>query len=303
MAPSQPDLGNERPKLQKALAALGLGSRRRIEQWIAAGRVQVNGEAAHLGQRIGAADRITIDGRRPVGRKSDVSRVLVLNKLQGVVCSRRQLEGQRTVFAGLPRLRGGRWIAVGRLDIQTSGLLLLTNDGTLANRLMHPSTGLDREYAVRVDGRLNEAEAHRLKEGLRIEGERHAFTDVRYYNGSGRNHWYHVALMDGRNRAVRKLFEQVGHPVTRLKRVRFGPIALPAFLSRGKFADLNNFDLKELYRLLRLPVTLPPGRARSRPGKSMLLPYPELNLGPNPAIAPGKAGRRPSQSSVGRSPS
>ena len=267
------------PKLQKALAEMGQGSRRQAEQWIADGRVSVNGERAQLGQRVEAGDAIALDGRPLRGHRPGASRVLVFNKPDGLVCTRRDPEGRRTVFEGLPRLRQGRWIAVGRLDIGTSGLLILTNDGALAHRMMHPSTGLDREYAVRTYGRLDDAWMQRLIDGVMIDGERQAFTDLRYYNGSGRNHWYHVALMDGKNRAVRKLFECAGLRVSRLKRVRFGPIVLPTALPRGRFADLDRTDLKALYRLLKLPAALPHS-PRSPPSRSvkasMLVPYPEL---------------------------
>ena len=269
--PAQPG-----PKLHKALAEMGHGSRRQIERWIAEGRVSVNGEPAHLGQRVEPGAAIALDGKPISGRRPDASRVLVLNKSEGSVCTRRDPEGRRTVFDGLPRLRQGRWIAVGRLDIATTGLLVLTNDGALAHRMMHPSTGLDREYAVRAYGRLDEAWTQRLIDGVVIDGERHAFTDLRYYDGSGRNHWYHVALMDGKNRAVRKLFEHAGLTVSRLKRVRFGPIILPATLSRGRFAELGRADLKTLYSLLKLPVTLPSQQRRRDAKASMLVPYPEL---------------------------
>ena len=263
----------QRPKLHKALAALGLGSRRQMEQWISVGRVAVNGAPAHLGQRVGPQDRITVDGRPPKGREPDFCQVLVLNKPEGVICTRRDPQGRRTVFEGLPKLQRGRWMAVGRLDLQTSGLLVLANDGELVNRMAHPATGLDREYAVRVDGRLADAEAALLMQGALIEGERCAFTDLRYYDGSGRNHWYHVALMDGKNHAVRNLFAHVGHPVSRLKRVRYGPIALPSTLPRGRFAELCNSDLKRLYGLLKLPAALP---KRGAATPSLLLPYPDL---------------------------
>lgn len=266
------------PKLHKALADLGLGSRRRIEQWIAAGRVSVNGEPAHLGQRLGPKDVVAFDGRKVSRQQPDLSRVLVLNKPQGVVCTRQDTEGRPTVFDGLPHLRSGRWIAVGRLDIQTTGLLVLANDGELVNRMMHPSTGLDREYAVRVDGRLDDELIDRLIDGLEIDGQRHAFSDVRYYNGSGRNHWYHAVLMDGKNQAVRKLFEQVGHPVSRLKRVRYGPIVLPSSLRRGRCLELNERDLKALYSLLHLRPTLSRRGWRKETKESLLIPYPKLPL-------------------------
>ena len=264
-------------KLQKVLADQGFGSRRELERWIAAGRVTVNGETAHLGQRVGEADVIALDGRKlSLPRTSDPSRVLVLNKAAGVVCSRRDPEGRRSVFDGLPSLRRGRWIAVGRLDIQTTGLLLLTNDGALAHRMMHPSTGLDREYAVRVDGRLDDPALQALATGLIVDGEPQRFSDVKYYDGSGRNHWYHVVLMEGRNREVRKLFEAVGVRVSRLKRVRYGPVMLPARLKRGALAEMDQPDLKDLYRLLKLPFTPLRGRVRQKRRASLLLPYPPL---------------------------
>ena len=264
------------PRLQKALAEMGHGSRRQIEQWIADGRVSVNGEPARLGQRVEPGDAIALDGKPLSGHRPATSRVLVLNKPEGLVCTRRDPEGRRTVFDNLPRLRQGRWITVGRLDIATTGLLVLTNDGALAHRMMHPSTGLDREYAVRAYGRLDDAWMQRLIDGVVIDGERYAFTDLRYYDGSGRNHWYHVALMDGKNRAVRKLFERAGLTVSRLKRVRFGPIVLPATLSRGRFTELGRADLKTLYGLLKLPAALPSGQRQRDAKASLLVPYPEL---------------------------
>ena len=264
------------PRLQKALAEMGHGSRRQIEQWIADGRVSVNGEPARLGQRLEPGDAVALDGKPLSDHRPATSRVLVLNKPEGLVCTRRDPEGRRTVFDNLPRLRRGRWIAVGRLDIATTGLLVLTNDGALAHRMMHPSTGLDREYAVRAYGRLDDAWMQRLIDGVVIDGERYAFTDIRYYDGSGRNHWYHVALMDGKNRAVRKLFERAGLTVSRLKRVRFGPIVLPAMLSRGRFTELNRADLKSLYGLLKLPATLPSEQRRRDAKASLLVPYPDL---------------------------
>ncbi len=263
-------------KLQKVLAASGYGSRRELERWIVAGRFTVNGERAHLGQRVGEDDTIALDGRRVNLRLVDASRVLVLNKAAGVVCARRDTQKRPTVFEGLPTLRHGRWISVGRLDMQTTGLLLLTNDGALAHRMMHPSTGLDREYAARVDGRLRDTELAALREGITVDGQRCRFSDIEYYDGSGRNHWYHVVLMEGRNREVRKLFETVGLRVNRLKRVRYGPVVLPSRLRRGAFAELGQADLLSLYRLLKLPYTPAPGKPRRERGDSLLVPYPPL---------------------------
>jgi 23S rRNA pseudouridine2605 synthase len=256
-----------------------------MEQWISAGRVQVNGAQAHIGQRVGAADNIEVNGK-PVSRAPEAGcRVLVLNKRSGVICTRHDPEGRLTVFDDLPALRSGRWISVGRLDVQTSGLLLLTNDGALAHRMMHPSTGLDREYAVRVGGRLSDEQLAALISGVMVDGEMLRFSDVQYYDGSGTNHWYHVVLLEGRNREVRRLFESVGLTVSRLKRVRYGPVVLPSTLRIGRFLELDETDMEALYRLLGLPLTLrrrreakPGGRqaAKGESARSLLLPYPDL---------------------------
>lgn len=267
-------------KLQKVLADEGLGSRREMERWIKVGRVQVNDETAHLGQRVGAFDRISVDGKLLNRRTAMVGRVLLYNKPVGEVCTRKDPEGRRTIFDRLPELNKGRWISIGRLDIATGGLLLLTNDGALANRMMHPSTGLDREYAVRVNGVLSDEQLAELQLGIVDEGEELAFSDVRYYDGRGMNHWYHVVLLEGKNREIRRLFEHCGFMVSRLKRVRFGPVVLPSRLSRGRFEELSDQDAAALYRLLKLPHTAPRGphgksRRQSRT-TSVLIPYPEL---------------------------
>ena len=267
-------------KLHKRLATLGYGSRREIEAWIEAGRVLVNGEPAHLGQRVTAADRIQVDGKKVVEGRPAAPRVLIFNKPAGVICTRSDPEGRATIFDDLPELRQGRWISVGRLDIHSTGLLLLTNDGTLADRMMRPATGLDREYAVRVNGRLSEADEQRLRDGVVVDGERLQFSDLQYYNGRGVNHWYHVVLMEGRNREVRRLFASAGLSVSRLKRVRFGPVVLPSTLARGRVAELGEEDLSTLYGLLKLPYPQSKPRAGARRAagktKSYLLPYPEL---------------------------
>jgi 23S rRNA pseudouridine2605 synthase len=272
-------------KLQKHLATLGYGSRREIETWIRAGRITVNGEAAHLGQRVSAADSIQVDNKKVGDSPAAASRVLIYNKPAGVICTRSDPKGRVTVFDDLPRLRQGRWISVGRLDVQTTGLLLLTTDGELADRMMRPATGLDREYAVRVNGRLAEADEKRLLSGVMVAGELLKFSDIRYYNGKGMNHWYHVVLMEGRNREVRRLFEAVGLTVSRLKRVRYGPVVLPSTLARGRMAELGPEDLQQLYRLLRLPYRADGSRKSraisakkaSKKDKSYLLPYPQLS--------------------------
>ena len=282
--------GPQGEKLQKVLADAGLGSRREMERWISSGRITVNDEPAHLGQRVQPGDRIAADGKplrhRASGQKKRAgadTRVLLYNKPVGEVCTRRDPEGRRTIFENLPELGSGRWISIGRLDIATSGLLLLTTDGALANRMMHPSAGLDREYAVRVDGKLTDEQCQALIAGIEDEGEHLAFSDIQYYDGRGRNHWYHVVLMEGKNREIRRLFESCGLMVSRLKRVRFGPVVLPSRLARGRFETLSEADTKALYALLKLPVpSFRSDRRKSeadqRAGKksSVLIPYPEL---------------------------
>ena len=266
-------------KLQKVLASHGLGSRREIEKWIVAGRVDVNGHTAKIGDRVDKTDRVAVDGRRLVFRTSQSPRVLVMNKREGVICTRRDPEGRETVFDALPGIRQGRWLSVGRLDFNSSGLLLLTNDGALAHRLTHPVTGIDREYAVRVDGTLPEEAMERLLAGVEIDGETRRFSDLRYYNGRGGHHWYHVVLMEGRNHEVRNLFLSQGRRISRLKRVRFGPVVLPSWLRRGQLTEMGADDLATLFQLLRLPIAHLPATRKAAP-RSLLIPYPEL---PGPA--------------------
>lgn len=264
-------------KLQKVLAGRGFGSRREIERWIRAGRVVVNGETATVGDRVDDRDKISVDGRPLKADARRGVRVLVMNKREGVICTQRDPQGRKTVFDDLPKLRHERWVTVGRLDVGTSGLLILTTDGALAHRLMHPSTGIDREYAVRVDGVLGDDAIEALKTGVVIDGEVQRFSDVQYYDGRGSNHWYHVVLMEGKNREVRKLFHSQGRNVTRLKRVRYGPVVLPSWLKRGGVTQMGAQDLATLYGLLRLPLDEP---ARKRPAKAkartLLIPYPQL---------------------------
>ena len=227
-------------KLQKVLARFGLGSRRSLEAWIRDGRVRVNGRVATLGQRVDDRDRIEVDGR-PLQRReaAAVPRVLLYNKPQGEICTRDDPEGRPTCFERLPRVPGSRWVSIGRLDFNTSGLLLFTTDGELANRLMHPSSSLDREYAVRVHGEVDDDMLQRLREGVLLEDGPARFTDVQRYGGEGANQWYHVVLMEGRNREVRRLWESQGVEVSRLKRVRFGPLVMPSTLVAGRWLELR----------------------------------------------------------------
>lgn len=274
-------------RLQKYLAGRGLGSRRKIEDWIASGRISVDGETAQLGMRVDGKEVIRIDGELLTSARQTQARLLLLNKRAGVICTHSDAEGRPTCFDDLPKLRQGRWISVGRLDIATTGLLLLTNDGELANRMMHPSTGLDREYAVRLDIRLSEEQETALKKGIRIEsGETAKFSDLRYFRGGPSNHWYHLVLMEGRNRQVRRMFEAMSARVSRLKRVRFGPVILPPGIAAGQYREFSTADTLALYRILGLPKPRVASRRSPESShgkkihkKSVLIPYPELSLG------------------------
>ncbi len=252
-------------RIQKVLAQAGLGSRREIERWIADGRVSVNGDVVTLGARLLPSDDVRVDGKT-VKLDTDVRidpRVIVYSKPEGVICSRSDPEGRPTVFENLPRLMNQRWISVGRLDINTSGLLILTTDGDLANRLMHPSYEVDREYAVRIHGEVDDAMLARLKEGVLLEDGVARFTDIQRAGGDSTNQWFHVVLMEGRNREVRRLWESQGVQVSRLKRVRYGCIFLPSRLKVGAWEELNNKEINELRSL----VSLPPVRIKAKDPK------------------------------------
>jgi 23S rRNA pseudouridine2605 synthase len=249
----------EGEKLQKVLARAGLGSRRDMEKLIAEGRVTVNGEVATLGDRIGEDDRVLLNGS-PIELRAAAerqARVLIYNKPEGEICSARDPEGRPTVFDRLPRLRGERWIAVGRLDFNTSGLLLFTTDGELANALMHPSSNIDREYLCRVMGDVTEEKLEHLREGVMLEDGMARFNDITEGGGSDTsiNRWYYVCLMEGRNREVRRLWESQELKVSRLKRVRYGPVFLPAKVKQGQWMDLPPEEVRALYERagLRMP--------------------------------------------------
>ncbi|SBT16195.1 Ribosomal large subunit pseudouridine synthase B [Marinomonas gallaica] len=241
-------------KLQKVLARAGTGSRREMENRIREGRVTVNGTVAKLGDRVRPTDTIELNGFEvKTSASSDVDRrVIIYNKPEGEVCTRKDPEGRPTVFDRLPKLRGSRWIAVGRLDINTSGLLLFTTDGELANRLMHPSTEVDREYLVRVMGTVTEEHISNLKKGVLLEDGIAQFTDVVDGGGEGINHWFYVCLMEGRNREVRRLWESQGVKVNRLKRVRFGPVFLPSKAKVGRWVEMDETDVSALCEIVGL---------------------------------------------------
>ncbi|MEZ5567470.1 MAG: pseudouridine synthase [Halioglobus sp.] len=239
-------------KLQKVLARTGLGSRREMERWIEAGRVSVDGRVARLGDRVGNKARLSVDGKPLQREPASETRCIVYHKPTGEVCSRSDPEGRRTVFQRLPQLKKGRWIAIGRLDFNTSGLLLFTTDGELANALMHPSSNVEREYMVRVMGQVDEGMLERMREGVMLEDGLARFTDIQDGGGEGINRFYYVVLMEGRNREVRRLWESQGLTVSRLKRVRYGNVFIPSRVKQGQWSELDPKDIKDLYRLAGL---------------------------------------------------
>jgi len=233
------------------LAHAGLGSRREIEDWIRHGRVEVDGKVAVIGQQVGAQSRVLVDGRRIQlnAASPGSSRTLLYHKPVGQICSRQDPQGRPTVFDGLPRLRGQRWVSVGRLDFNTSGLMLFTTDGELANRLMHPSQEIEREYRCRVRGQVNPADLRRLSEGILLGGQLCRFESIRTQSGSGVNHWHTVVLKEGRYREVRRMWESVGCTVSRLVRVRYGSFRLSRELKSGQYLELQRSQHDGLYRL------------------------------------------------------
>jgi 23S rRNA pseudouridine2605 synthase len=263
-------------RIQKVLARMGLGSRREIESWIKEGRITVNGKLARLGESITTDDRVQLDKKQiKFPKKTDSKpRVIAYHKPAGEICTRKDAEGRTTVFSKLPRLKGSRWISIGRLDINTYGLLLFTTDGDLANRLMHPSSGIDREYAVRVVGKVDEAMLERLQQGVELEDGPAHFSDIVDSGGEGANHWYHVTLMEGRNHEVKRLWESQRITVSRLIRVRFGPVILSRSSRVGTVRELDDKEIGELYEWLDIKpdtstvkrnkrVTRPSGRKQS----------------------------------------
>ena len=256
------EIGPAGEKLQKVLARIGVGSRRDVEAWIAQGRIKVNGKDATLGLRVDLHDAITVDGKviKREEASENVRRVIIYNKPDGEICTRDDPEGRPTVFDRLPRPREGRWINVGRLDINTTGLLMFTTDGELANRLMHPKHEMDREYAVRVRGEVDEDMLLRLKNGVILEDGPARFTDIQEApGGDGFNHWYHCVVMEGRNREVRRLWESQGLMVSRLKRVRFGPVFLNSDLPMGRWRELTQYEVDTLSTEVGLTPVAQPG--------------------------------------------
>jgi len=241
-------------RLQKVMAAAGLGSRRALEKRITDGEVTVNGKPAAIGRSVVEGEVVGFEGRSwRVASKGGGHRTLIYNKPEGEVTTRDDPEGRPTVFDRLPSVKGGRWVAVGRLDINTTGLLILTTDGELANTLMHPSGRVDREYACRIRGRATAEQLERLKSGVQLEDGPASFSDIQEAGGSGENHWYHVTIMEGRNREVRRLWESQGLTVSRLKRVRYGAAFLPKRLRMGQWSEITPKE----HAILREDVGLP----------------------------------------------
>ena len=241
-------------RIQKLLSRAGYGSRREIERWIEAGEILVNGQRADLGQAIDTDDRVTLRGQRLhlESRLQATPKVVMYNKPAGKVCTQSDPEGRPTVFEDLPPIRAGRWIMIGRLDINTDGLLLFTTDGELANKLMHPSSEVEREYSCRVLGKVDEEMLLRLQQGVELDDGKAAFLRITDGGGEGANHWYNVVLAEGRNREVRRLWESQGVKVSRLIRIRYGSIELPRYLRTGHVKELEVKALRKLYESVGL---------------------------------------------------
>jgi len=273
-------------RLHKVLANAGLGSRRMLEQRIQAGEVEVNGTVATIGASVHAGDRVTLDGKQFVVSTDnrDETEVLVYHKPEGVVTTREDPEGRPTVFEALPRLKGARWVAVGRLDINTTGLLLLTTDGDLANALMHPKSGLEREYLCRVHGEVPDEIIEKLKAGVELEDGPARFDEIAIISRGGSHSWFRVVIREGRNREVRRLWDSQGFLVSRLKRIRYGNVELPRALRRGDCENLGEETVKDLRKITGLgapqPVlTLSPVLHQRRANRNVTEYRPERGTG------------------------
>ncbi len=240
-------------KIQKVLANAGVGSRRQVESWIQEGRITLNGRTATIGDRMTYRDIVCVDGReiKLIKSKNQKTRVLLYHKPEGELCTRHDPENRPTIFDGLPLIRNSRWICIGRLDFNTSGLLLITNNGELANQLMHPSSEIEREYASRIRGEVDDEALAKLQKGIQLEDGVGRFNQVVDAGGTGSNHWFHVTVKEGRNRLVRRLWETLGFTVSRLIRIRFGPVYLPSGLRRGKHMELTDDEVTELENYVR----------------------------------------------------
>ena len=249
---------SSRERLQKVLSQMGLGSRREMERWIEAGLIKINGCVATLGESVGMQDKIVVKGRLMTNplQLEEKTRILLYHKPVGEISSRRDPKHSATVFDNLPQLKQGRWIQVGRLDINTSGLLIFTNQGALANELMHPKYAIEREYAVRVHGQVSPEMLKTLCRGVQLADGMAQFKQVTFQGGEGTNAWYHVILTEGKNREVRRLWDSQGLEVSRLIRIRFGSIHMPRFLARGQSIELSPKQVEDFLRSLK-PAALP----------------------------------------------
>ena len=279
-------------KLQKVLAQAGFGSRRLMEEWISGGRVSVNGAPATLGMRVLEGDLVKAERRTiRVGEQAHNARILLYHKPEGEIVSRDDPEKRASVFDKLPKLRGQKWIAIGRLDFNTSGLLIFTTSGELANRLMHPSFEVEREYAVRVQGAMTAAQMERaLKQGVELEDGLVKFEKLEDQGGEGFNHWYRVMLKEGRNRVVRRTFDALGLPVSRLMRIRFGQINLPPRLKRGMTTELSENEVAQVLTWMGVVAS------SDEPQEDTLSPSRQVNRAPvgkppRPAASPALTAR------------
>ena len=249
-------------RLQKALAASGVGSRREMEQWITQGLVKINGKVAQLGDKVAPDDEISVRGQAVKIKWPDrLPRILLYYKQEGEIVSRDDPQGRVSIFDRLPQTASSRWVAIGRLDINTSGLLILTTSGELVNRFAHPSFEVEREYAVRILGELTDEQRQALTEGVMLEDGLAKIERLFEQGGEGANRWYNVVIKEGRNREVRRLFESQGLTVSRLVRVGFGPIGLPARLKRGQYYELNQFEVANIVRWAGMSI---PGQRSKR---------------------------------------
>ena len=287
-------------RLQKVLAQAGVGSRREMEEWISAGRVTVNGEVAVLGMRVSEGDVVRADSRtiRFEAPGSSLPRVLLYHKQEGEIVSRDDPEKRASVFDKLPKIRGMKWIAIGRLDFNTSGLLIFTSSGDLANRLMHPRFEIEREYAVRVQGSMTEDQMKQmLKEGITLDDGQVKFETLLDEGGEGYNHWYRLVLKEGRNRVVRRTFEALGLPVSRLMRVRFGIVHLPPRLKRGMLAELGPGEVTAMLDWVGMEV--PPEKQESS-SRSSAVPLSRGKVAkPKSTGRPGQTGRNEAKAGSG----
>lgn len=241
-------------RIQKLLAHAGYGSRRQIERWIEAGDIQVNGQTATLGQQISVHDKVILQGKtlHIASRVKATSKVLLYHKKAGEMCTRKDPEGRPTAFDNLPRLKQGRWVMIGRLDVNTDGLLMFTTDGELANRLMHPSYEIEREYSSRVLGKVTPEMLENLTKGVELEDGKAQFLRIKDGGGEGANHWYNVVIKEGKNREVRRLWESQGIKVSRLIRIRYGETTLPRYLRQGHHEELDVRATRKLYQSVGL---------------------------------------------------